>query len=96
MPRRAGLYSNVEGRGVHAPRAGQAMKLLFVHQILIGAAIALAGIFGVRSIVRFAREGASTDLILAVVSIAIAIGLSFYLRKVRARLQAGEESVSLP
>jgi hypothetical protein len=72
------------------------MKLLFVHQILIGAAIALAGIFGIRSIVRFAREGALMDLILAVVSIAIGIALGLYLRKVRARLQAGEESVSIP
>lgn len=72
------------------------MKLIFVHQILIASAIGLAVLFGVRSIVLFTRSGASADLILAVVSLAVATALGFYLRKVRARRLSGRESMSLP
>ena len=71
------------------------MKLLLMHQILIGAAIALAAIFGVRSIVLFTREGGATDLILAAASIGVAIALSLYFRKVRARWLAGSDTMSL-
>lgn len=72
------------------------MKLLYVHQILIGAAIGLAALFGVRSIVIFAREGATIDLILGIASVVVAIALALYFRKVRARVTAGRESMSLP
>lgn len=72
------------------------MRLIFVHQILIGAAIALAALFGIRSAVLFARGGAMADLILAVASVVIAAGLGVYFRRVRARRLAGRESVSLP
>lgn len=72
------------------------MKLILVHQILIGAALGLAVLFGVRSIVLFAREGSTTDLILAAASLLIALVLALYYRKVRARRLSGRDSMSLP
>ena len=72
------------------------MKLIFVHQILIGAAIGLAALFGIRAIILFAQGGTTTDLILAIASLGIAGALSLYFRKVRARRLAGRESMSLP
>jgi hypothetical protein len=61
------------------------MQLLAVHQILVGAAIALATLFGVRSLVIFARGGGSGALVLAVASLALAGALGLYLRTVRAK-----------
>lgn len=61
------------------------MKLIVIHQILIASAIGLAVIFGVRSIVLFARAGAPGDAGLAVASALIAAALGLYLRKVRAK-----------
>jgi hypothetical protein len=61
------------------------MPLLVVHQILIGAAIALSGIFGVRALVGFVRRGASLDLGLALASLVVGVGLTLYFRTVRAR-----------
>lgn len=72
------------------------MKLIVVHQILIGAAIGLAAIFGLRSLVLFAKEGAAIDLVLVLASLAIGVALSFYFRKVRARWRSGRDVVSLP
>ena len=61
------------------------MQLLAAHQILIASAIALAALFGVRSLVIFARGGGSGALGLALASIALACALGFYLRSVRAK-----------
>jgi hypothetical protein len=61
------------------------MQLLVAHQILVGSALALALLFGVRSLVIFARGGGSGALVLAVAAIAVAGALGLYLRKVRAR-----------
>lgn len=61
------------------------MQLLAAHQILIGSAIALAVLFGVRSLVHFSRGGAVADLVLTLVSLAVAGALTLYFRKVRAR-----------
>jgi hypothetical protein len=62
------------------------MQLLAFHQILVGAAIALAVLFGLRSAVLFSHGGKVADLLLAVVSLAVAGALGLYLRKVRARV----------
>jgi hypothetical protein len=61
------------------------MKLIVVHQILIASAIGLALLFGVRALVLFGRGGGSTELVIAVSSIGVAVALSIYLRKVRTR-----------
>ena len=61
------------------------MQLLVAHQILIGAAIALAVLFGGRSVVLFSRVGGVDNLILAAVSLAAAGALVVYFRTVRAR-----------
>ncbi len=64
------------------------MQLIVVHQILIASAIALAGLFGLRSAVLFARGQGPLYLGLAVGSFVVAAALSVYLRKVRARFLA--------
>ena len=61
------------------------MQLLAAHQILIGSAIALAVIFGLRSVVHYARGGAPVDLVIVAVSLAVTGALITYFRKVRAR-----------
>jgi hypothetical protein len=61
------------------------MQLLVVHQILIGSAIALAVIFGLRSMVLFARGGSAGSLELAAVALVVAVALGLYLRAVRGR-----------
>jgi hypothetical protein len=63
------------------------MQLLAAHQILIGSAIALAVIFGLRSFVVFSRAGGTINVVLAVVSLVAAALLSLYFRKVRAKWQ---------
>ncbi len=70
------------------------MKLIVIHQILIASAIGLAVIFGVRSIVMFSRSGASNDVLLALVSAAVAVALGLYLRKVRAKWLAERRAAS--
>jgi hypothetical protein len=59
------------------------MQLLVAHQILIGAAIALALIFGLRAMVHYAHGGASADLALTVASVVLSGLLMMYFRKVR-------------
>jgi hypothetical protein len=66
------------------------MRLIIVHQILIGSAIGLAVLFGLRSAVLFARHGGREDLALAVASVAVAGLLAIYLRKVRARCRSAD------
>ena len=61
------------------------MKLIVAHQVLIGAAIGLSGIFAVRSLTLYLRAGAALDLGLCLASVAVGAGLALYLRKVRAR-----------
>ena len=48
------------------------MQLLAAHQILIGSAIALAVLFGLRSLVHFSHGGTSADLVLAAASLVAA------------------------
>lgn len=69
------------------------MKLTFVHQILIGSAIALCAIFGLRSLVVGARAGDAGTIVLGVASFAAMVGLGLYLRYFRAKLaaQSGRE-----
>jgi hypothetical protein len=61
------------------------MQLLVAHLVLIGSAIALAVLFGLRSVVLFSRGDGGANLALAVVSFAVAGALGTYFRKVRAR-----------
>jgi hypothetical protein len=61
------------------------MQLLVAHQILIGAAIALAAIFGARSLWVFSHGGGPVDLGLAALSLVVAGGLGAYFRSVRAK-----------
>jgi hypothetical protein len=64
------------------------MPLLVAHQILIGSAVALAALFGVRALVLFARGGGSGELFLALASAAVSFALTLYFRKVRATWRA--------
>ncbi len=61
------------------------MQLLAAHQLLIGSAIALAVIFGLRSLVVFSRAGGTANVVLAAVSLVAAAALSLYFKKVRAK-----------
>jgi hypothetical protein len=61
------------------------MQRLVAHQILIGSAIALAVIFGLRSAVLFLHGAGAGSLALAAVSLVVAGALGLYFRKVRAR-----------
>lgn len=61
------------------------MQLLAAHQLLIGAAIALAALFSVRSLAVFARAGGTQNLGLAVASLVVGVLLGLYLRTVRAK-----------
>jgi hypothetical protein len=61
------------------------VKLLLVHQILIGAAIGLAVIFGGRALMLYLQAGAASDLVMAIASVLVGVGLFAYLRKVRAK-----------
>ncbi len=64
------------------------MQLLVAHQVLIVAAMGLAAIFTLRSVLLFARGGGLTELVLGIVAAAIGGGLFVYLRGVRARYLA--------
>jgi hypothetical protein len=61
------------------------MQLLVAHQVLIGSAIALATLFGLRALVLFTRGEGSANLAMAAASLAVAGALIVYFRKVRAR-----------
>jgi hypothetical protein len=61
------------------------MQLLAAHQILIGAAIALAALFGVRSLAIFASAGGTQNLALGLISFVVAVALGLYFRTVRAK-----------
>jgi len=67
------------------------MQLLAAHQLLIGSAIALAVIFGLRSLVVFSRGGGPTSLVMAAVSLIAAGALVLYFRKLRARWIAARQ-----
>jgi hypothetical protein len=68
------------------------MQLLVAHQILIGSAIVLAAVFGVRAAVLFTRGGSSSDLYMALLSAAALVALTLYFRKVRARWRANQDN----
>ena len=61
------------------------MPLLVAHQVLIGSAIALALLFGLRAVALFAHDGGAGTIVSAAVSFAAAALLGLYFRKVRAR-----------
>ena len=61
------------------------MQLLAAHLVLIGSAIALALLFGLRSVALFALGGGAAQLATAAVSFVVAGLLVLYFRKVRAR-----------
>lgn len=61
------------------------MQLLRVHLILIGSAIALAALFGLRALLLLSRGGGSSYVALFAVSVVVAAALVAYFRKVRAR-----------
>lgn len=66
------------------------MKLTFVHQVLIAAAIVLCAIFGLRSLVVGARESNVLNLGLGVMSLAALVAFAMYLRRFRQKL--GEQN----
>jgi hypothetical protein len=70
------------------------MQLLVAHQILIGSAIALAVLFGLRALLHFARGEGYPELLLALASAVVGVALSLYFRKVRARWRASREKLS--
>jgi hypothetical protein len=61
------------------------MQLLLAHQILIGAAITLAGVFGLRSLLLFSRGGGASQVVLAGAAFVVMGALLMYFRTVRAR-----------
>jgi hypothetical protein len=67
------------------------MKLRQAHQILIGSAIGLAILLSLRSLLQYTRTHVAADLLLALLSLAVAAALAAYLRHVRAKwsLDAG-------
>jgi hypothetical protein len=67
------------------------MQLLVAHQILIGSAIALAVLFGVRSLGIFFREGGAANLAMGLVALGVAAGLGLYFRTVRAKWLAQQQ-----
>jgi hypothetical protein len=67
------------------------MKLIVVHQFLIGSAVCLGALFGVRAIVLYARGAGSENLAFGLVSVAVAVALVFYLRTVREKVRAAKE-----
>lgn len=69
------------------------MKLIVVHQILIGSAIALAVIFGIRALVLFTRTDETVNLVLSIAAGLVAVALALYLRKVRAKWAKSRVSV---
>jgi len=62
------------------------MKLIVAHQILIGAAIALAVLFGIRAVALYARGEGNGQLAIAAASAVIAAALGIYLKGVRAKV----------
>jgi len=68
------------------------MQLLVAHQILIGSAIALAVLFGLRSMVHYAHGGATADLALTLASVVLAGLLTMYFRKVRGQWLAQRDT----
>ena len=61
------------------------MQLLAAHLLLIGSAIALCALFGVRALVVFSRGAGAVNLGLGLVSLAVAVALALYFRGLRAR-----------
>lgn len=67
------------------------MQLLVAHQILVGSAIALCSIFGIRAFVLFARGGTTGDLLLGIAALIVGAALTIYFRKVRAAWRASKD-----
>ncbi|MBM4360826.1 MAG: hypothetical protein FJ096_22210 [Deltaproteobacteria bacterium] len=65
------------------------MNLRTVHQILIVAAGGLASIFALRSLWLFSRGGGTLSLGITVASASFGFAMVTYLRRFRAKLQAG-------
>jgi hypothetical protein len=61
------------------------MQLLVAHQVLIGSAIALATLFGLRGLLLFSRHEGPANLAMGLFSLVVAGALVAYFRKVRAR-----------
>lgn len=59
------------------------MHLVWFHRILIGAAILFFAAFGISRIVAYAADGSLASLLIGIASIAAALGLSVYLRRLR-------------
>jgi hypothetical protein len=74
------------------------MKLTAVHQILVASAVALAGLFALRSLWMFTRSGQALDGVLAAVGAALGVAAVLYLRAFRRKLAgntvAGEQAQS--
>jgi len=68
------------------------MQLLVAHQILIGSAIALCTLFGIRALVLFIRGGGRADLLLALGAALVGAALVLYFRKVREKWRVSRRS----
>jgi hypothetical protein len=66
------------------------MKLTLVHQVLIASAMGLCAIFGLRSIVAFARGGSAVHLALGAAGFVALGALALYLRRFRQKLRERE------
>jgi hypothetical protein len=68
------------------------MQLLFVHQVLIGMAVWLAGIFAIRSFWMFKHTHAPLDLAMAAAAIVTGALLYLYFKSVREKWRAQQKS----
>jgi LPXTG-motif cell wall-anchored protein len=66
------------------------LRLTTVHQLLIGAAIALGALFAVRAVILFAGGGGKINVALALAGVALAVGGLAYLRRFRRKLRGAE------
>ena len=64
------------------------MKLTSVHQLLIVGAIAMAGLYALRSVYAFATTGSLRDAVLGVLAVAGATVAYRYLLRFRAKLKS--------
>lgn len=59
------------------------MDLIWFHRVLIAAAIAFFGCFGIWELALYRAGGSTTDLLLGVGSLTAAVLLAVYLRRLR-------------
>ncbi|MGH7482661.1 MAG: hypothetical protein ACRELV_10945 [Longimicrobiales bacterium] len=59
------------------------MSLIWFHRVLIGTAIVFFLVFGGVRVAAFLETGATSDLLLGLVSCAAGIALAFYLQRLR-------------